>query len=59
VILTKCLKIAMLHVVLYWQKIYKTVLERHFSLVFGVSIFFGSCVKKFENGLLRGEIFFS
>jgi hypothetical protein len=40
VILTKFLKIALLHVVLNWQKIYKTILERHFSLFFGVSIFF-------------------
>ncbi len=48
-ILTKFVKIAMLHVVLDWQKIYKTFEKMHFSLFFGVSIFFGSGVEKFEK----------
>ncbi len=33
-ILTKILKIALLHVVLDWQKIYKTILEKVFFLIF-------------------------
>jgi hypothetical protein len=49
-ILIQILKIAMLHVVLDWQKFYKTVLKRHFSL-FGISIFFWSLFEnKLENG---------
>ncbi len=38
-IFIKILKISMLHVVLDWQKLYKTVLKRHFSF-FGISIFY-------------------
>jgi hypothetical protein len=34
VILTKCLQIALLHVVLDWQKIYKSILEKAFFLIF-------------------------
>jgi hypothetical protein len=34
VILTKFLKIALLHVVLEWQKIHKTILEKAFFLIF-------------------------
>jgi hypothetical protein len=34
VILTKFLKIALLHVVLDWQKIYKTILLKAFILIF-------------------------
>ncbi len=33
-ILTKCLQIALLHVVLDWQKIYKSILEKAFFLIF-------------------------
>ncbi len=33
-ILTKFLKIALLHVVLEWQKIHKTILEKAFFLIF-------------------------
>ncbi len=33
-ILTKSLKIALLHVVFEWQKIYKTILEKAFFLIF-------------------------
>jgi hypothetical protein len=33
-ILTKFLKIALLHVVLEWQKIYKTILEKEFFFIF-------------------------
>jgi hypothetical protein len=48
VILTKISIIAMLHVVLDWQNIYKTVLEKAFSLFFGIFIFFFcSFVEKF------------
>ncbi len=36
-----------------------TILERHFSLVYGVSIFFWTCVEKCKKtALLRGEFFF-
>jgi hypothetical protein len=41
----------MRYVILDWQKIYKTVLEKPFFFIFGVSIFFGSCVENFEKQL--------
>jgi hypothetical protein len=49
----------MLHVVLDWQKISKTILEKHFSLYCGTSIFFWFLCRKIGiKALLRGEIFF-
>jgi hypothetical protein len=40
----------MLHVVLGWQKIFKTVLEKAFFFIFlRFYLFFGSCVEKFEK----------
>jgi hypothetical protein len=51
VILTKFLKIAMLQVVLDWQKIYKAMLEKALSLLFGLSVFFLVLVSKnLKNG---------
>jgi hypothetical protein len=45
--LTKNLKIAMLHVVLNGQKIYRTVLEKGIFLYFVAFLsIFGSCVEK-------------
>jgi hypothetical protein len=50
VILTKFLKIAMLQVVLDWQKIYKAMLEKALFFTFWpFCLFFGSCVEKFEK----------
>ncbi len=47
-ILTKFLKIALLRVVLEWQKIYKTILEKAFFLFFWFFLsLFGFCVDKF------------
>jgi hypothetical protein len=44
VILTKFLKIALLHVVLEWQKIYKTILEKAFILFFWCFYLFSAFV---------------
>ncbi len=58
-ILIKFSKIAMLHVVLDWQKIYNTVLEKAFFFIFfGVSIFYRFLCRKILNlALLSGENF--
>jgi hypothetical protein len=43
------------HVVLYWQKISKTILEEAFFFICGV---FGFCVEKFEKSPSeRGHFF--
>ncbi len=50
VILTKLLKIAMLHVVLDCKKIYEIVLEKEFFFFFVAFLsLFGSCVEKLEQ----------
>ncbi len=43
-ILTKFLKIALLHVVLDWQKIYKTILEKAFFFIFWCFYLFSAFV---------------
>jgi hypothetical protein len=51
VILTNLFKTAMLHVVLDWQKIFKNVSDKAFSLFCGVSIIFLVLFRKnLENG---------
>ncbi len=58
-ILTKFLKIAMLRVVLDWQKIYETVLEKALSFRFWRFYLFLVLVSKnLKMALLRGEFFF-
>jgi hypothetical protein len=50
VILSKFFKIAMLHVVLDWQKIYKIVLEKAFIFILCCFyLFFSAYVEKFEK----------
>jgi hypothetical protein len=44
VILTKFLKIALLHVVLDWQNIYKTILEKAFFFIFWYFYLFSAFV---------------
>ncbi len=60
VILTKFLKIALLRVVLDWQKIYKTILEKAFFFNLWCYYLFSAFVLiNFKISLLRGENFFS
>jgi hypothetical protein len=60
VILSKFLKIALLHVVLEWKKIYKTILEKAFFLIFWCFYLFSAFVLiNLKSTLLRGENFFS
>jgi hypothetical protein len=50
-ILTKFLKIAMLHVVLDWQKIYKTILEKAlFFILWRFYLFWVFVLQNFTNG---------
>ncbi len=49
-ILTKFLKIAMLNVVLDWQKIYEIVLEKAFFLILGRFYLFLVLLSKLKNG---------
>jgi hypothetical protein len=59
VILTKNWKIAMLHVVLYWQKIYKIVLEKAFFFILWLFyLFLVFEWKNLKKALLRGENFY-
>jgi hypothetical protein len=44
VILTKFFKIALLHEVLNWQKIYKTILEKAFFFIFWCFYLFSAFV---------------
>ncbi len=51
VILTKFLKIDLLHVVFDWQNIYKTILEKAFFLIFWCFYLFSAFVLiNFKNG---------